>query len=137
MQQRRQQQQHQSQRIFTASDVAEYEYCSLAWWHGQFEPAAHEDNEELFARLVEMEHEHGTQAPALPDYQMIEQLLLRRGAFEQGRQQHAEHAEEVAEMEEERIHVPSGRSNTRRIAVMILVIVVIALLLIAASLVLR
>src|SRR5215469_595767 len=88
-------------RIFTASEVAEYEYCPLVWWHEQFEPLAHADTEELFARLVELEHEHGTQAPALPEYCMVEQLLLRRGAFDEGRQQHREHAEDVEEIEEE------------------------------------
>jgi hypothetical protein len=84
-------------RIFTASEVAEFEYCPLVWWHEQFEPWVHAESEELFARLVELEHEQGAQAPALPEYRMIEQLLLRRGAFEQGSQQPPEHAEAVEE----------------------------------------
>lgn len=88
-------------RIFTASEVAEFEYCPLTWWHEQFEPWARAESEELFARLVELEHEHGTQAPALPEYRMIEQLLLRRGAFEEGRRQHQEHAEAVEDVEKE------------------------------------
>jgi hypothetical protein len=45
-----------------------------------------------------MEHAHGSQAPALPEYQFIEHLLLQRGAFEEGRQQHSEHAQQVAAM---------------------------------------
>ena len=136
MQQRRKQQ-HNSQRIFTASEVAEFEYCPLAWWYDQFEPAAQEDTEELFARLVELEHEHDTQAPTLPEYQMIEQLLVRRGAFEQGQQQHLDHAEEVTELEEERVTVPSPNSAMRRVMVLALVLIVIALILIVASLVIR
>jgi hypothetical protein len=88
-------------RVFTASEVGEFEYCPLAWWHEQFEDWAHAESEELFARLVELEHEHGAQAPALPEYRLIEQLLLRQGAFEQGRQQHREHAEAVEDIEEE------------------------------------
>lgn len=89
------------ERMFTASEVAEFEYCPLAWWHEQFEDWAHTESEELFARLVELEHEHGTQAPALPEYRLIEQLLLRQGAFERGLQQHQEHAEAVEDIEEE------------------------------------
>src|SRR5205823_9537326 len=95
------QQQHQSQmkkqRFFTASEVAEFEYCSRAWWHQQFEPFAQADTEDLFARLVELEHEHDAEAPTLPEYQMIERLLVRKGAFDEGQQQHLEHAEEVEE----------------------------------------
>ncbi len=136
MQQRRKQQ-HNSQRIFTASEVAEFEYCPLAWWYDQFEPAAQEDTEELFARLVELEHEYDTQAPTLPEYQLIEQLLVRRGAFEQGQQQHLDHAEEVTELEEERVNVPSRSNAMRRVMVLAVVLIVIALILIVASLVIR
>src|SRR5258707_15789577 len=89
------------QRLFTASEVAEFEYCPLVWWHEQFEPLAQAGNEELFARLVELEHEHGAQAPALPEYRMVEQLLLRRGAFEEGQRQHIDHAEDEEEMRDE------------------------------------
>ncbi|MBV9231975.1 MAG: hypothetical protein JOZ18_21880 [Chloroflexi bacterium] len=135
MQQRRQQQ-HQSQRIFTASEVAEFEYCPLAWWHEQFEPLVEADTEELFAHLVALEHEHGTQAPTLPEYQVVEQLLVRRGAFEEGQQQHIEHAEEVAEIEEERISTPSVSGGMRRLAVVAVVILALALLLLAAGFVL-
>lgn len=87
--------------MFTASEVAEFEYCPLAWWHEQFEPWAHAEDEELFARLVELEDEHGAQAPGLPEYRLIEGLLLRRGAFDQGQRQHQEHAEAVEDIEEE------------------------------------
>src|SRR5258708_12168825 len=89
------------QRLFTASEVAEFEYCPLVWWHEQFEPLAQAGNEELFARLVELEHEHGAQAPALPEYRMVEQLLLRRGAFEEGQRQHLNHTAAVDDVREE------------------------------------
>ena len=85
MQRRTQQQQHQSQRLFTASEVAEYEYCPLVWWHEQYDTLNDADDEELFAEMVAMEQDYGNQAPALPEYQVIERLLLRRGAFEIGR----------------------------------------------------
>lgn len=88
-------------RMFAASEVAEFEYCPLAWWHEQFEDWAQEESNELFARLVELEYEHGTQATALPEYRFIEQLLLRQGAFERGQHQHREHAEAVADIAEE------------------------------------
>src|ERR1700676_855357 len=97
-------------RLFTASEVAEFEYCPLVWWHQQYEPLAQASAEELFARLVELEHENGTEAPALPEYQVIEQLLLRQGAFEEGQAQHLEHAEEDEEIEA----VQEERITTRR-----------------------
>lgn len=136
--QQRKQPQHQSQRIFSASEIAEFEYCPLTWWHEQFEPLARADTEEIFARLVELEEEHGSQAPTLPEYQVGEQLLLRRGAFEQGIQQHQEHADEVAEIEEERVSSFMGRNEdgARKLGRAALLIVLLALLLIAASLVL-
>ena len=85
---------NRKQRLFTASEVADFEYCPLAWWHEQFEPLAQVDTEELFAHLVELEHEHGAEARAVPEYQVVEQLLVRKGAFDEGREQHQEHAEE-------------------------------------------
>src|SRR5438270_3796414 len=116
--QQRQQAQTKKQRLFTASEVAEFEYCSLAWWYEQYEPLAQVDTEELFARLVELEHEHGSQAPTLPEYQVVEQLLLRKGAFDEGRQQHLEHAEEVEKVQAERI--TTGRT-TGKIRILALV----------------
>ena len=136
MEQRRKQQRN-SQRFFTASELAEFEYCPLAWWYEQFEPTAQEDTEELFARLVEIEQEHDTQAPTIPEYQMIEQLLVRRGAFEQGQQQHLDHAEEVAELEEERINVPNPSYTLRRMMALALILVLLALALIVVALVVR
>ncbi|GAC1666289.1 MAG: hypothetical protein PVS3B3_37420 [Ktedonobacteraceae bacterium] len=138
MSQRRSQQPREpAQRIFTASEVAEFEYCPLVWWYEQFEPASHADNEELFARLVELEHDHDTQATALPEYQMIEQLLVKRDAFEVGRQQHAEHAEEVAEIEEERSSVPMVSALTRPLLLAAMIIIVVAIVLILIALALR
>lgn len=88
-------------RVFTASEVAEFEHCPLAWWHEQFEDWAQAESEELFARLVELEHEHGAQAPALPEYRLIEQLLLRQGAFEEEQPPQQEYAEAVADIDDE------------------------------------
>ncbi len=132
-----QQSSHTRQRRFTASEIAEFEYCPLVWWHEQFEPLATADIEELFARLVELEHDYGSQATALPEYDMIEKLLLRAGAFDEGRQQHADHAEEVAEIEEEaRIGVSTGRYS-RLLTIGIITLVIVAVLLIVAAIVLR
>ncbi len=125
-------------RLFTASEVAEFEYCPLVWWYQQYEPLAQADTEELFARLVELEHENGTEAPALPEYQVIEQLLLRQGAFEEGQAQHLEHAEEVEAVEEKRITTGRtiGVSNTRLVAMVALAILVLAILLIGVAILL-
>jgi hypothetical protein len=135
--QQRQQSHDKRQRLFTASEVAEFEYCPLVWWHQQYEPLAEADSEELFARLVELEHENGTQAPALPEYQMVEQLLVRKGAFDEGRQQHHEHADEVEKIQEERVVAASRSANMRIIALVAAVILVLAVLLIVAAILLR
>ncbi len=125
------------QRLFTASEVAQFEYCPLVWWHEQFEPLTQASNEELFAHMVELEHEHGVQATTLPEYQMVEQLLLRRGAFEEGRQQHLDHAGEVEEIEEEirKDEVATGRS--RFLVVIAIFLLCLALALVVAAIILR
>jgi len=135
MQQRRQTQSRQ--RLFTASEVAQFEYCPLVWWHEQFEPLAQADNEELFARMVELEYEHGAQAPALPEYKMVEQLLLRRGAFDEGRQQHLDHAEDVEEIQEEVRRGVKATGRMRIIAVIAIVMLCLALALVIAAIVVR
>ncbi len=137
-----QQQQHRTGpqgNYFSASEVAEYEYCPLAWWFERFDPRAQAGTEELFARLVELEHDAGSQAPSLPEYQMIEQLLLRRGAFEEGQQQHRDHADELEEIEEERANVPmaSPSRSLRTLTLIAVVLLVLALLLIVAAVVIR
>lgn len=128
---------NRKQHLFTASEVAEFEYCPLAWWHEQFEPLAQVDTEELFAHLVELEHEHGTEAPTVPEYRMVEQLLVRKGAFDEGREQHQEHAEEVAEAEEERIMIESTASNARLLVWLAIALLLIAVLFIAVALLLH
>jgi hypothetical protein len=131
-----QQQQYQSQRLFTASEVAEYEYCPLVWWHEQYDTLNEADDEELFAEMVAMEQDYGAQAPALPEYQVIERLLLRRGAFEEGRQQHQEHAdavEEAEEIAEEQLRTRDNGIAMRKLVLFAVALVVLALLLIAAS----
>jgi hypothetical protein len=125
------------QRLFTASEVAEFEYCPLVWWHEQFEPLAQAGNEELFAHLVELEYEHGVQAPALPEYKMVEQLLLRRGAFDEGHQQHLNHAEDVEEIQEEVRRGVKATGRMRVIAVIAIVMLCLALALIVAAVLLR
>jgi len=135
MQQRQQPQSRQ--RLFTASEVAEFEYCPLVWWLEQFEPLAQADNDELFARMVELEYEHGAQAPALPEYKMVEQLLLRRGAFDEGRQQHLDHAEDVEEIQEEVRRGVKATGRMRIIAVIAIVMLCLALALVIAAIVIR
>ncbi len=124
-------------RLFTASEVAEFEYCPLAWWYEQYESLAHVDTEELFARLVELEHEHGSQAPTLPEYQMVEQLLLRKGAFDEGREQHLDHAEEVEELQEELITTARTSGTIRILALAAGVMLILAILLIVVALLMR
>lgn len=126
-------------RKFTASEVAEFEYCQLAWWHEHFEPLVHGENNELFARMVELEHDHSSQAPTLPEYRLIEGLLLRRGAFDEGRRQHQEHAEAVADIEEERaIETRSGTQERGRLLLLtVFGLAVLALVLLILTLFVR
>ena len=135
MQQRQQSQ--SKQHLFTASEVAEFEYCPLAWWYEHFEPLAQSDTEELFARLVELEHEHGQQAPGLPDYQVVEQLLLRRGAFDEGQQQHRDHAEAVEGVEEEVRGSVRATGKMRIMAWAAVAMILLAVVLIVAAIVIR
>ncbi|GCF11705.1 CRISPR-associated protein Cas4 [Dictyobacter arantiisoli] len=80
------------QRNYTAKEVAQYDYCPLVWWHEQYDVAVNASTDTLFAQLVALEHEYGTQAPNVPDYQVIEQLLVRRGAFsEEYQASHQQH----------------------------------------------
>ncbi|HEY1351322.1 MAG TPA: hypothetical protein VGF67_17005 [Ktedonobacteraceae bacterium] len=123
-------------RTFTASEVAEFEYCQLAWWHEQFEPWVQAENDELFARLVELEHEHSAQAPGLPEYRLIEGLLLRHGAFAEGRRQHQEHAEAVEDIEEEiAMEIrPGAQEHGRVLLITTLVLSTLALVLLGLAL---
>ena len=107
-QQRHTRNQGQQQRLFTAAEVAQYEYCPLVWWHEQFDPLVQGDTEDLFAQMVEMEYAHGPQATTLPDYQVIEQVLVRRGAFEEDHRaasseyrEQEDNAEEVEDEQEQ------------------------------------
>ena len=130
----RQHQHHQpSQGLFAVSELAQFEYCPLLWWHEQFDPLAQSDTEELFARMVELEHDHGQPATTLPDYQVIEQLLLRRGAFDAGQGDDPGDDEVLSEREEELIEPVHSSSNTRTLALIALTLLVLALLLIGAS----
>jgi hypothetical protein len=83
MQQRHNQIPGAFQRNYTAKEISQYEYCPLVWWHEQYDPAVMADSDKLFAQLVALEHEYGSQAPDIPDYQVIEQILVRRGAFQE------------------------------------------------------
>jgi hypothetical protein len=77
----------------------------------------------------------------MPEYRLIEQLLLRQGAFDEGRRQHQEHAEAVEDIEEE-IEMemrPSGRATVRGRVLLIaaLILASLALLLIVFALLVR
>lgn len=79
---------------FSANEVAEFEYCPLVWWYERFEPVMEQDNEALFAEMVAIEDEYGSEAPNLPDYQFLERLLVQRGATFDNNQEATYHNEE-------------------------------------------
>jgi hypothetical protein len=123
--------------MFSASEVAEYEYCPLVWWYEHFDPAANSDDDLLFAEMVAIENKYGEQAPSLPKYQMLERLLIRRGAFDEGQQQHRKHAEAVEEAEEvarNQLAASAQGMRLRGALVFALVLLLLALLMIGAGL---
>lgn len=124
-----------SQHIFRTTEVAEFAYCPLSWWYEQYEPLAQTDSEELFAHLVALEHEHGPQATSLPDYQVTEQLLMRRGAFDEERGQDDVQTEELAQVQEEQEHFPDHRIQARLLLSTACIALFLALVFLVLSLV--
>lgn len=82
----------EQRRIFSASDLAQFEYCPLAWWYEEISELAQAEPEELTQRLEELEAEYPTSVSAQPEYQVIERLLERANRFARGREQHAQDA---------------------------------------------
>ena len=79
-----------------------------------------------------------TQAPLQPEYQVIEQLLKRRGTFEQGRDQHAAYAEELASRAAHALRLPEKRAqHMRGLLVTAQLLLLMAVLLIVAALIFR
>ncbi len=135
MTQRRQQ---KEAHFFSATDVAEYEYCALAWWHDHFDAMGLATNTELIEHLDVLEEEYGSEATLLPEYQVAEQLLKRRGAFEVGHKQHEAHAAAVAEIGNEPVQFsPTATRHMRRLLVIALLILLLAVLLVIASVIFR
>jgi hypothetical protein len=79
----------EQRRIFSASDLAQFEYCPLAWWYEEVSDLPQADQEELAERLKELEDEYGASASAMPEYQVIKRLFDRASQFAQGREQQA------------------------------------------------
>jgi hypothetical protein len=79
----------EQRRIFSASDLAQFEYCPLAWWYEEVSELAQADPEELAQRLEELEDQYPASASAQPEYQVIERLLARANQFSRGRERQA------------------------------------------------
>jgi hypothetical protein len=79
----------EQRRIFSASDLAQFEYCPLAWWYEEVSELAQADQEELAERLEALEAGDASSASALPEYEVVKRLLERANQFAQGRAQHA------------------------------------------------
>ncbi|GLV58893.1 hypothetical protein KDH_57210 [Dictyobacter sp. S3.2.2.5] len=123
-------------RAYNATEIAQYEYCPLVWWHEQYDPIVHANNEELFAQMVEIEQEYGSQAPHVPDYQVIEQILVRRGAFEQEYQATRQLPEMDDEaLEEEYDEAVGNHPRVRRLLSLALVMLGFGIVLVGLSLV--
>jgi exonuclease V gamma subunit len=81
-------------RVFSASDLAQFEYCPLAWWYEEVSELAQADAEELARRLEELEDEYPSLARAQPEYQVIERLLERTQRLTRGRAQQTNDAQQ-------------------------------------------
>ncbi|HEU5200754.1 MAG TPA: hypothetical protein VFU32_14030 [Ktedonobacterales bacterium] len=90
-------------RIFSASDVAQFEYCPLAWWYEEMNELAQAEEAELLPHLEELRRAYGPAASADPEYQVLKRLLMRARRYEQGVEQHIRYAspEEAADEQAE------------------------------------
>ena len=79
----------EQRRIFSASDLAQFEYCPLAWWYEEVSDLAQADQDELAGRLKELEDKYGASAASSPEYEVIKRLFDRAGRFAQGHEQQA------------------------------------------------
>ena len=78
-------------RIFSASDVAHFEYCPLAWWYEEMNELAQAEEDELLPHLEELRRAYGPGASADPEYQVLKRLLVRARRYEHGIAQHSGH----------------------------------------------
>lgn len=100
----------EKQRVFSASDLAQFEYCPLAWWYEEISEVAEAEEDELAGRLEELKNQYGAAATALPEYIVIERLHERAQRFAQGRAQHAAHgAQRVSQAESTSVAPPVPR----------------------------
>jgi hypothetical protein len=111
--------------IFSASDLAQFEYCSLAWWYEEFSDLAQADQEELAQRLEELVAEDAATASAQPEYMVIERLLERAIQFAAGREQQSKDAaaQQIHPAEEPAISAPAPRLFGVVVAGLVLLIV--------------
>ena len=75
-------------RIFSASDVAQFEYCPLAWWYEEMNELAQAEEDELLQHLDELRQVYGPGASTDPEYQVLKRLLVRARRYERGITQH-------------------------------------------------
>jgi hypothetical protein len=78
----------EQRRIFSASDVAQFEYCPLAWWYEEMNELAQAEEAELLPHLEELKRAYGPAASANPEYQVLKRLFVRARRYEQGIEQH-------------------------------------------------
>ncbi len=101
----------EQRRVFSASDLAQFEYCPLAWWYEEVSDLAQADQEELAERLKELEDAYGASAASSPEYQVIKRLHDRAGRFAQGHEQQAADASQrrASQANEQTIVTPVPR----------------------------
>jgi hypothetical protein len=84
------------ERYFSAAELADYEYCPLAWWEEQTNALADLTPEELSEHIADLRQRYGENAMVLPEYQLVLRLLARHDVLDEGRAAHEAHAGQVA-----------------------------------------
>ncbi len=118
----------EQRRIFSASDLAQFEYCPLAWWYEEVSELAQADAAELAERLEELEAQYPASASAQPEYQVIERLLVRAQRFEQGRDLQAADAERRRQSQPEQTAITAPVPRVFAAVVVVLIVLVVVLM---------
>jgi len=112
------------ERYFSAAELADFEYCPLAWWEEQTNSLADLTPMELAAHLDELRQRYGENAALLPEYQLVVRLQSRHGVLDAGHAAHEAHANQVATSE----HLPQLLAWRAALLVTVIIVLVAGLL---------
>jgi hypothetical protein len=113
-----------AERYFSAAELADFEYCPLAWWEEQTNSLADLTSAELAEHLAELRQRYGENAAVLPEYQLVQRLLARHGVLDEGRMAHKAHAEQVATLATRGAPVPLPVWRAALLIVVIMILMI-------------